>query len=179
MAEIPPPENPESTPPPVNYVAYPRGDQPFSYGDPDRLQALADGYFGLNNIFILNIALALGARGLSTTAKSPEQALGLYAGLIVAMFALIAFLTYPHNKKIGFGKNWPSGNAVLASILMGINSALCCGIIGYVVMQIIAANERKRYGLKGSAFGFKKKDVKAYVDQMRLQRSQPRPTPSE
>lgn len=170
MSEVPP--NPEPTPeaPPPQYAAYPRGEGIPMNGSAEKLQALADGYFGLNTVFIINIVLAIGTRALTAApVATMEEVIGRFAIVVLAMLAIIGFLTYPHNKKIAFGKNWSNGAAILASVLMGLNSALCCGIIGYVVMQTIAMGEIKNYGLKGGFLGLKKKDIQARIDQIRAQ----------
>jgi hypothetical protein len=174
VSEIPPPNDPNSVPPP-QYAAYPRapgGGTAYPPGSADKLKSLADGYFGLNNVFIVNLALALGARGIQTTARSSEAALGLIGVTILALGIVVGLMSYPYNKKIAFGMDWSPGNAVLASILMALNSALCCGIIGYVVMQSIAMGRMKTFGVTGGTFGAKKKDVYAQVDAIRAQETQ-------
>ena len=158
--------------PPPQYVAYPRA-QIAPYGSAERLKALFDGYSYLNRIFILNVALAIASRALGETAGTPEIWLMIVAVQVLVMGLVIGFATYPGNKKIAFGAGWPPGLGVLASVLMGLNSALCCGIIGYVVMQQIAINHMKRYGLK-TAFlgGIKRPQVELAVAQLRAQESQ-------
>lgn len=70
---------------------------------------------------------------------------------------------------IAYGKGWDPSAAMLASVLMGLNSALCCGIIGYVVMQQIASMEMKRYGIPAGFFGIRKAIVTARVAELRAQ----------
>jgi len=129
------------------------------------LQALAEGYFGLNWVFLVNVVIVIAMNlAIRANGTSPVAALAALGGV----FAVIALLTYPQNKKIAFGKNWPPGSALAASLLMGLNSALCCGIIGYVVMQQIALGEMKKYGLKPRAFGGVRRNVvMAMVEQIR------------
>ncbi len=50
---------------------------------------------------------------------------------------------------------------------MGLNSALCCGVIGYVVMQQLAGNRMKKYGLRTGFLGVKKSDIAARVLELR------------
>jgi cobalamin synthase len=152
----------DATPPP-QFVQYPRG-QNFSYGTVEHLQAMGDGYFGLNGVFYVNVFLALGMRALIS-----NQTLGP-ASIFVAvsvMLAVIGFLTLRFNKKIAFGKGWPEWSPVLCSVLMGINSALCCGVVGYLVMQMIASQEMRRYGMTIGYLGLNKKDFNAFVQKMR------------
>ena len=161
MSEIPPPNDP-SRPPPPQYAGYTRPS--LVPGGPDDLQALADGYFGLNNIFVFNIVWVVAFNAYSRSAPTNFTILFIFVGVTVL---LIGGLTYPYNKKIAQGMRWSPSAAGVASLLMGLNSALCCGIIGYVVMQSIAAKEMRKYGVTGGAFGMKKKLVQAVIDRMR------------
>lgn len=133
----------------------------------DKLQALANGYFGLNLVFVLNIVLALGLNALVGLSRSGEIAFLALVGGAVFVFLVIAGCTFPYNRKIAFGMGWAPGIAVLASLLMGLNSALCCGIIGYVVMQQIAFVEIKKYGVRKGFFGVRKGDVAARISELR------------
>jgi hypothetical protein len=165
MAEFPPdPDSQEPAPPDLSGY-YLRPGLGFG-GDPDRLKVLAEGYFGLNYVFMANVLLAVGARGLQL-GVNPSEALTAVLIAVVVLFVLIAVLTYPFNRKIGIGMGWNPGMAALASILMGLNSAFCCGIVGYVVMQAIASTEMKKFGLKGGVFGMKKKDVERRIAELR------------
>jgi hypothetical protein len=164
----PQPEQPFAQPPPAaDYSGhYPRYEAA-AYGTPERLQALADGYFGLNWVFLLNVVMAISTRAIPAVAPDADLALPLLLGAYGAIFLVVAFATFPFNRKIATGKGWDTSAAVLASFLMGLNSALCCGIIGYVVMQSIAAGEMKRYGLKSGFFGLRKADVERRIAELR------------
>jgi hypothetical protein len=152
--------------PPPQYAAYPRGEA--LYGSSDKLRALADGYFGLNRVFLINVVLAIGSR-VATAAEMPAATLLLVVAAVILVLGLaVGFLTYPCNKKIGYGANWSPGMPVLASVLMALNSALCCGIIGYIVVQSLAAKEMKKYGLVGGGFGLKKPNVERLISEMQL-----------
>jgi len=153
-------------PPPPQFVEYPRASRA-AHGTLDQLQALAEGYFGLNWVFLVNLLLVFATRAASASAGMP----GLVAMVLVLLVA-VGGLSYPMNKKIGFGLGWPGWGAALASILMAINSALFCGIIGYVVMQNLALTEMKRYGIPGSSFSLRKKVVMAFIERMRAGESQ-------
>jgi hypothetical protein len=164
MSDQPPVPPSEPTPPPQQFAQYPRGND--VYGSSEKLQNLMDGYFGLNWVFLVNVVLSLISRGLGAVAKNPEQALVMLLGFVVVVFAVIAGMSYPQNKKIGIGMGWPPANSVIASILMGLNSVVCCGIIGFIVMQSIAANEMKRYGITGGIFGLKKSVIQAKIAEL-------------
>lgn len=141
MSEMPPP-----------FAEYPRNTP--AYGSVAQLRSLAEGYFGLSRVFAINIGIVIATNLLS---RSGSLSLALIGLILLGVGVLIAILTYGPNKKIGEGAGWSPAQPVIASILMGINSALCCGIIGYAVMQSIAANHMKPYGIKLGAFASKKK----------------------
>lgn len=159
-----------STPPPPSgpdYSGYyARPGQGSHYGSAEKIRALYDGYNGLSVVFLINVILAVGSNFALGSPTSPDAALVTFGVLILGLGLLVGFLTYPQNRKIGFGCGWAPSQAILASVLMGINSALCCGIIGYVVLQGIAVKEMKKYGLKTGFLGFKKKDVIAKIQEM-------------
>lgn len=143
------------TPP---FANYPRTAA--AYGSSAALQSLSDGYFGLSKVFGINIVIVVAT---NLAARSGSVPLGILALILLAISVTIGFLTYGPNKKIGEGAGWSPAQPVIASVLMGINSALCCGVIGYSVMQSIATNHMKRYGVKGGMFGLKKGDVQGFV----------------
>jgi len=89
---------------------------------------------------------------LVTEALGISSVPGPIAGCMI-LLGVVVVLTVPSNKKIAFGKGWTDSRAILVSILMGINSIFCCGIVGYSIMQTVAANEMKRYGVRPSIFG--------------------------
>ncbi len=153
MSEVPPP-----------FANYPRNAG--SHGSADALRSLADGYFGLSRVFGINIVVAIALNlGIRAGVITGPLAIVLWLGVGV----LVAFLTYAPNKKIGAGAGWSPAQPVIASILMGINSALCCGIVGFVVMQTIASNHIKRYGIKAGFFGLKKPLVEARIAELQAQ----------
>jgi ABC-type cobalt transport system substrate-binding protein len=144
---------------------YPRGPAP-SPLEAEKLKALADGYFGLNWVFLANVLLAIAIRLVLVPLSEPGIALFALLGALGTLFLVVAFLTFPHNKKIAFGKGWDPSAALIASCLMGLNSALCCGIIGYVVMQQIASTEMKKYGIRTAFLGVRKKEVEARIREL-------------
>ena len=81
----------------------------------------------------------------------------------LVVFVVIFFLTLGPNKKIADGAHWQSWQPILGSLLIALNSALCCGIIGYIVMQTIALNHIKKYGLRRA----KKSEVNARIAELR------------
>lgn len=167
MSEPPPPFDTGNPPP--DYSGYYVRPALIPSLNADKLQALADGYFGLNLVFLLNVALALGLNALLGLSRQGEVALAALLGGAAFVFLAIAGCSFPFNRKIAFGMGWNSGMAVLASLLMGLNSAFCCGIIGYVVMQQIAFVEIKKYGVRKGPFGIRKRDVAVRVAELRAE----------
>ncbi|MCW5936303.1 MAG: hypothetical protein KIT11_03230 [Fimbriimonadaceae bacterium] len=153
--------------PPPGYVAYPRETL-----DPDRLKSLADGFFGLNTVFIVNVVMVV-ALNLAVRSVEEKDQLGIQLAGSAAVGIIVAFLTFKPNARIANGLGWPSYSALLASLLMGLNSALCCGLIGYIVMQQFALGGIKKYGIKAGFFGLKKKDVEERIAELRQQNSPP------
>ena len=95
---------------------------------------------------------------------------GAFTGEVLGLAALVVFavvfaLTLGPNKKIGAGAHWQSWQPILGSFLIALNSALCCGIVGYVVMQTIAANHIKRFGFRK----VNKKEIKARIAELQSQ----------
>lgn len=155
-------------PPGSNYY---RPGQPV-YGRPDQLQALADGYFGLNTAFLLVIVLylflTLGVPGILSGVLANNKALVLPALIFIflAYGGGVALLALKPCKKIAYGKGWTEGQGVLAAVLVGLNAMLCCGIIGFIVMQTIASSEIKKYGVPSGIFGLKKSEVARVIAAM-------------
>lgn len=163
LSNLPPSEPPQ----PQSFEGYYRRPGHTDYGSTDRLQALADGYFGLNWVFLANFVTAFILNAMFRLGVLGQNDVPMLIAAVLVLFAIFAFATYPFNRKIGLGKGWSPTSPVVASILMGLNSALCCGIIGYVVMQQIAFKEMQKYGLKGSFPGLRKRDVVAKIAELR------------
>lgn len=147
-------------PPNSPYVNYPRSG---SGADATRLRLLADGYFGLNTVFVINVVLNLAVNSMSR-ATNPNWT--IIIGILIATFVLVVFLTLPHTKKVGEGLGWQPSGHIIASVLIGLNSAICCGAIGYIVVQSMAGKVLKEAGAPRGFFGYKKADLYAFIDQM-------------
>ena len=146
-------------PPPNQYASYPRSHSQSTYGTAEQLKALGDGYFGLYKVFIVNIVLNIAS-------NIALRAGGFFAFLVCAIVSAVAVtvLSLPENKKITFGQGKPDSKAMVASVLTGLTFFICCGAIGYAVMQSAALKEMKKYGLKPGLWGLRKKDYLAIVD---------------
>jgi membrane protease YdiL (CAAX protease family) len=149
------------------------------YGSAERLQALADGYFSLNNAFLIYVLLyaAFVVLRLAVLVNMPpETALPIGLAGIGILFVSSFLLSYRPNKKIAEGKGAPPSNAVLYSVIVAMLFWLCCGAIGFLIPQSIATSEIKKYGLKvGSFSSLKKADVLAKITEMRMAENQPQP----
>ena len=173
---------PPADPPPPGYGQYYRPSSAYQ-GSSDRLQALADGYFGLNWAFLVNIILVLAIVGLSFAAaggarasnqrSSANPALAFFPIPQIVLFIIVVLVTYRPNSRIAYGMGWSPGAAIAASLLIGLNSVFCCGVIGYIVMQMIAYAEMKKYGIKGSTFGIRKATIMEAIAQLKQQESIP------
>jgi hypothetical protein len=146
MAEVPPSE----------FAAYPR-PQLGTHGAREKLRALGEGYFGLSWVFLANLMLALGTPLLLTPVL-------VLPGLVALLVVIVA--NYRYNQKIAFGKGWPPRFGVYASIFTGISAILCCGIGGYVVMQLVASKEMRKYGVKTGFLGISKKNWIAAMEDL-------------
>jgi hypothetical protein len=165
--------------PPPEYASYYR---PTSvYGTAAQLQALSDGYVALNIVFAVNVVLGLtvsfGAYGIRAALGPGVTVVWYIAGYLFLGIA-VGVLTYVPNKKIGVGKGWSSGVALVASILMAVNAVFCCGLIGYMVMQQIAATEMKKYGVRLGLLGLRRREVQPLIEELeRQEQQQPSGTP--
>jgi hypothetical protein len=160
-----------SFPPPSDQFAnYPRSGGVQA----STLRALADGYFGLSTAFGINVVLNFAGRGLTgVVPDSREVAILVLVGYVLFMFAIIFFVTLPHNKKVGEGLGWSPSGPMVASLLMALNSAICCGAIGYAVVQSMVGKKLKEAGVPRGTFGYKKADVYAFIDQLAMQNQGP------
>jgi len=151
-------------PPPPGFAEYPRGGWQPSYQE---LKDLSDGYFGLSRAFIINVVLALGVRLAGTANPRLEEDLGLISVTVLVIAVIVFFATLGPNRKLGAGLGWKPSGPILASVLVGLNSALCCGIIGYLVLQGMAMKRIKQYGIKTGLFGLRKQDIQARLEELR------------
>jgi len=141
---------------------------------PPYLRLLKDGYFGLNNVFLLNVVFAVGTNALfSATRIDPTLAL-----VVLPLFLItIGILTYPSNKKIGEALGWQPSGAILSSILMGLFAWICCGAFGYMIMQNKSLAGMKEYGISAGLFGLKKSVVEQRIAELEMAQRQPNMPP--
>src|SRR5579871_1860207 len=129
--------------PPPGGSNYPRPSVLAPYGSAARLQSLADGYFMLIWAFLANFVVYFVLIGFGQTSGRQD----LLFGSIGLLFLVSALLSYFPNRKVVEGLGKAPSTAILYSLLVGVLSFICCTSLGYAVVQIIAANEIRRYGL--------------------------------
>jgi hypothetical protein len=151
--------------PPVQFAAYPRAGA-VQWGSADKLQALADGYFGMNYLFgagfVYNVAVRF----------APVVLGALSIVLIFGGIIALALFSFTFVNKIAFGLNWSTSKANWAKLLMAFNF-FCCEIVGILILQSMASREMKNYGLRPSYSGFKKREVYARIAQLRQEEAAP------
>jgi hypothetical protein len=130
------------------------------YGSAHQMKLLGEAYFELSNVFAINIVMALVARVVSAAAGVP----GIIIALL-ALFGVVTALTLKPNRKIGEALGWTENGPMIASVLMGLNSALCCGAVGYIVVQGKASRELRNYGIRPGFLGINKKEFYRALDQ--------------
>jgi len=147
--------------PPQQFAAYPRPHlmQP---GEADRLQALADGYFGLNLIF----ACYIGAIGLTMALSIVAGQFARLGGFV--MVIVLISLCGAKVERIGVGMGWSKGKTITARVLMAL-SFFCCAIIGFVTLQQIASQRMKNFGIQTGFLGVSKKRVDEAIAKLRSQ----------
>lgn len=135
-------------------AAYPRGGMT----DKSRLYTLTDAYFSLSSAFTYVVIINLVGGQIGRNAiKEQSQVLPYYLGIGLVAGLVTYFATIGPNKKAGPALGWPEHGPVLASVLMGLNAALCCGVIGFLVVQQMISKELGKFGVKMGFFQNKKR----------------------
>jgi hypothetical protein len=154
MSEVPP----IAPSPPPQFVEYPRAPDGVAYGSAEKFKALTDGYFGLGIAFALVLLTSIIAIALAVAVHSDVLTILVFFVLV----PVVAFvLPLRANKQVAIGKDWSPGLAYVFSLVMMVG-----GIIPYAIVQTIALEEMKRYGLKRRFFGIRKKDAMALYEQL-------------
>jgi hypothetical protein len=171
MSDGPPPIQQDPNLPPVqNYAAYPRGNDPLPrYSSHEKLQALMDGYYGLNWAFLAMVGFALLAVISLVAGRGTTAGVVLYVAFLVLALVAMGVVSYPYNKKLGFGLGWKESTPLWVSIGLSIGSCVISPIVVLIVVQLIAMGEIKNYGVKKGFFGVRKKDIKAKIEELKRQ----------
>lgn len=170
MSENPPPVEGQSNVPPVQaYAAYPRAMSTPNYGSPDKLEALMEGYYGLNWVFLALVLCGALTLIVAFLTQDSSMALPLIILTAVVGIAFVGWVGYKYIKKIGFGLGWQPSAAIWVTIGLLLGSCIVSPILVFIVLQLMAMGEIKNYGIKGGFFGIRKKDIKARLAQLRQQ----------
>ncbi len=165
-----PPSDPGSPPP---YAAYPRG-RGSDAGTAEQLEALRDGYYGLNRAGLITFALVVGLNVAVISSAAETRLLMFGIGYPIVM-VIVALSSYPFNKKIAYGASWAPSSAILASVGTALFACFCYGLLGLIVMQTIAASQIKKFGIKSGAFGLKKDVINQRIAEIRSAEASPGP----
>lgn len=149
--------------PPTKTAAYPRaGAVPSS-----KLRAILEGCQGLNIIFGITVAVNIvGGQSLRREGGATLPAIIAFA---IILFLLVSIGSFKYVKKVGEGLDWPESKATMVSVLLGLNSAICCGAIGFILVQMAAIKKLNEGGIEASLLKFNVKNGLATVDQMERQ----------
>jgi hypothetical protein len=168
MSEETPGPDVQSAPPVQAYANYPRTTAPsLRYSSPEKLQALMEGYYGLNWAFLAMVVLGILALvGLIASQESPIG-IGIFIFLLAAALVAAGMISYPYNKKIGYGLGWKESTALWVSVGFSVGSCVTSPIIVFIVLQLITMMEIKNHGVKGGFFGVRKRDIKAKIEELK------------
>jgi len=126
-----------------------------------------EGYYGLNWAFLAYVGLAIVAVILLAALGGELAGFVLFGIFLTASLALMGFLAYRCNKKIGYGLNWKDSTAIWVTLGLVFGSCLVSPVIVFIIIQLIAMAEIKNYGVKGGFLGVRKKDIVAKIAEMR------------
>lgn len=159
------------TPPPVAYAAYPRVGDTNAYGTSEKLIDLFKGYHGMSYTFLWavvgQVAFFVGIAMLSSKDVEIYGALVMLIGIVGIIFSI--YTSVKACVRIGNASNMSRG----VSILLGVIAPFV-GIIMIVIVQYIALEEIKRYGVKTGVFGgLKKKAVVECIEWLQQHEGKP------
>src|SRR5258708_4239435 len=110
---------PGSEPPETHFVAYPR--EPLDpYSDAERLQALADGYYGLNRACATNLLIGIPETILLFSGVYGPNDANLVVAILVGTLGS-GLLVYRPMERIGRGAGWSPAIAIVAALLIALN----------------------------------------------------------
>ena len=149
----------DGAPPP--FAEYPRNSS--SPGSAAKLQSLMEGYYGYGPLFAIHVVLTLILR-VASLGLGPNG-LALYGLGVLVIMIVMGLASYRVNAKVGFGAGWSQTQVVLACVMIALGT-ICFGIIGYIILQTIAANHIKMYGVRSGCMGIKKKAIQARIAEL-------------
>lgn len=154
MASVPPP--------PVEYSNYPR-EQGLSKR---KVKAAVDAYYGYGKAILWTILFSLGTVVLHLVSSNDAYQLTIMILRWVGTGVFVAWVTYLPNQLMATAADWPDGKARTTSIIMGVISIFCFGIVAFIWGQMMAQSQMTTFRVPRKWWGFRKKDVLAYIDSL-------------
>jgi hypothetical protein len=162
-------EQPNQGPPPAS-AEYPRvPGTPIGEGSdrtPEKLEALASGYFALGRIWLATVVgFFIGIGVIFSTPLGANPVGPVYAFMFFVCALDIALAVSPIGK-ICFARNYSKNSKWFLALLFG-GGMINFGVIAFIVMQILVAGEFQAYGVPRRFLGLiRRRDVRAVMDQM-------------
>ena len=157
---------PAAVTPPPQFAGYTRNYSVQQVvGDPDKLEAIAKGYFDLSWLFAFHILLMLGGMiaVLVMFNGQPDTGPAVLWGWVVLVMVLVGIFAYRIMKPVCVGMNWAPVWAILCAIFIPIG-----GLVAYILVQVLISGEIAKYRVKTRFLGgYRKKDIAAMVEAMR------------
>lgn len=147
------------------YASYPRGQ--IAAGDPDRLEALGEGYYGLVWPLLASFAAFILAIWLMDSAGPLGCVL-----LLLAVVGVGTLSSYPSIRKASYGAGWSRSTASMVAVLVGFGS-LGAGMLGIMCVMSVFAGKIRDFGVRGGKWDFRKRDIDAAVAMLRSRAEPP------
>lgn len=141
-------------------------------GAADQLESLAEGYFDLYWAFLGTVVggailfVLSGAISANTSRPDPTH---LFTAAYAVLTGATALFSYRPTKSILSGLGWTRRLALPIALGVGLSSIFCCGFVGYGLVQQVAYDRLKRYGVKTSIFVMRWKDIEPVLTSIRKQ----------
>ena len=149
-------------PPPVEYSNYPR-----EYGLSKRkVKAAVDAYYGYGKAFLWTILFSIASAGLHLVSQNDAYQMLVFGIRFLGGAVFVGWITYKPNQLMAVAADWPDGKARTTSIIMGAISLVCLGIIAFIWGQMMAQSQMTTFRVPRKWWGFRKKDVLAYIDSL-------------
>ncbi len=124
----------------------------------------ADAHWGFGKAFLFTMLFSLATLALHMVSQNETYQLFAMGVRLVGTGVFVGFITYPLNKKLGQLMDWPEGKPRTISIIMGVVSATCMGILAFIWGQQMSTLQLARLGTPKKWYGFTKKGVRAYIE---------------
>lgn len=160
-------------PPVQSFANYPRA----SAITKEQVQMAADAHWGFGKAFLVTVLFSLCTLALHAVSQDETFQLVAMGIRLIGTGVFVFFITYPLNKKLGVLMEWPEGKPRTISIVMGVISATCMGIVAFIWGQQMSTLQLAKLGVPKKWYGFTKKGVKAYIATLPSSSEIPAPVP--